>query len=95
MAVRHTSCIHCGQDIEGFSPYRKHEWRDRGNNRTCPSGPRKGGFHAPYREPVIAARPYQPKTGARCSCKPGIARDNCPACEGTGWRIDFAAIRAR
>lgn len=38
---------------------------------------------------------YRPKTGARCSCKPGLARDNCPACEGTGWRIDFAAIRAR
>lgn len=39
--------------------------------------------------------PYQPKTGAPCSCKPGIARDNCPQCEGTGQRIDFAAIRAR
>ena len=38
---------------------------------------------------------YQPKTGAPCACRPGIARDNCPACEGTGWRIDFAAIRAR
>ena len=38
---------------------------------------------------------YQPKTGARCSCKRGIERDNCPTCEGTGWRIDFAAIRAR
>lgn len=37
---------------------------------------------------------YQPKTGTRCPCKPGIARDNCPACEGTGWVIDFAAIRA-
>ena len=40
-------------------------------------------------------RPYQPKTGERCNCKPGIQRDNCPACEGTGSRIDFAAIRAR
>lgn len=39
--------------------------------------------------------PYQPKTGQRCHCRPGIERDNCPACEGTGWRIDFAAIRAR
>lgn len=38
---------------------------------------------------------YQPKTGARCGCKPGQQRDNCPACEGTGWRVDFAAIRAR
>lgn len=37
---------------------------------------------------------YQPKTGERCHCKPGIYRDNCPDCEGTGWRINFAAIRA-
>jgi hypothetical protein len=39
--------------------------------------------------------PYQPKTGQPCHCKKGIHRDNCPDCEGTGWRIDFAAIRAR
>ena len=38
---------------------------------------------------------YQPKTGARCRCKRGIQRDNCPKCEGTGWQIDFAAIRAK
>lgn len=38
---------------------------------------------------------YQPKTGAPCTCKPGIQRDNCPGCEGTGWRIDFRAIRER
>jgi hypothetical protein len=38
---------------------------------------------------------YQPKTGEPCGCKRGVQRDNCPACEGTGWRIDFAAIRAR
>lgn len=37
---------------------------------------------------------YQPKTGVACACKRGIERDNCPACEGTGRRIDFAAIRA-
>jgi hypothetical protein len=35
---------------------------------------------------------YQPKTGARCSCRRGIQRDNCPACEGTGYTIDFARI---
>lgn len=40
-------------------------------------------------------RPWQPKTGEPCSCRPGIERDNCPRCEGTGQRIDFAAIRAR
>lgn len=39
--------------------------------------------------------PYQPKTGARCSCRRGVQRDNCHACEGTGFVIDFAAIRAR
>jgi hypothetical protein len=39
--------------------------------------------------------PYQPKTGQLCSCKPGIQRDNCPRCEGTGQCVDFAAIRAR
>lgn len=39
--------------------------------------------------------PYQPKAGERCTCRPGLARDNCSACEGTGWRIDFAAIRKR
>lgn len=38
---------------------------------------------------------YQLRTGARCTCRPGAARDNCPACEGTGWMIDFARIRAR
>lgn len=38
---------------------------------------------------------YQPKTGERCSCRPGVERDNCPSCEGTGWRIDFRAIRER
>lgn len=37
----------------------------------------------------------QPKTGVKCSCRRGIERDNCPSCEGTGWVIDFAAIRAR
>lgn len=36
---------------------------------------------------------YQPKTGRKCSCRAGIQRDNCPTCEGTGWVIDFAAIR--
>lgn len=39
--------------------------------------------------------PYQPKTGVRCSCRPGVERDNCPVCEGTGWVVDFRAIRER
>lgn len=35
----------------------------------------------------------KPKTLGPCSCKRGQERDNCAACEGTGKRIDFAAIR--
>jgi len=47
-------------------------------------------------EPKPESKPeYQPKTGEACSCKPGVERDNCPHCEGTGMKIDFAAIRAR
>jgi predicted RNA-binding Zn-ribbon protein involved in translation (DUF1610 family) len=32
-AVVRTACKHCGQDIEG----RDDDWRDRGNNSTCPN----------------------------------------------------------
>jgi hypothetical protein len=40
--ARHTTCRHCGQDIEGIrpapgAPYPAGEWRDRGNNTTCPN----------------------------------------------------------
>ena len=38
-------------------------------------------------------RVYQPKTGERCHCRPGMERDNCPDCEGTSWKIDFKKIR--
>lgn len=38
---------------------------------------------------------YTPRTGARCSCRPGVQRDNCPRCEGTGWVIDFKKIHER
>jgi hypothetical protein len=38
---------------------------------------------------------YQPKTGAKCGCKRGIQRDNCSNCEGTGFAVDFHAIRNR
>ncbi len=38
-------------------------------------------------------REYQPKTGAKCGCKQGLVRDNCPTCEGTGQVVDFRAIR--
>lgn len=36
---------------------------------------------------------HQTKTGHACNCRLGRERDNCPQCEGTGQRIDFAKIR--
>ena len=48
----------------------------------------------PY-DVVKVPSPYQPKTGATCSCRKGMERDNCPRCEGTGMVIDFARIRGR
>src|SRR5262245_54119953 len=33
--VRQTACRHCGLDIEGWAPYRRGTWRDRGNNTHC------------------------------------------------------------
>ena len=38
---------------------------------------------------------YQIRTGQRCTCKRGQERDNCAACEGTGWQLDFRAMRAQ
>lgn len=52
-------------------------------------------YEQPIGDPQLAGRVYQPKTGQPCHCRPGIVRDNCPDCEGTGMRIDFRAIRAR
>lgn len=46
--VRHTSCRFCELDIEGYRPFKRGDWRDRGNNTTCPHGPNKGKKHAPY-----------------------------------------------
>jgi hypothetical protein len=42
--VIQTCCEHCGQDVEGFSPFPKGEWRDRGNNTNCPDD--SGRVHA-------------------------------------------------
>jgi hypothetical protein len=51
MKVRQTTCRYCEQDIEGVSPYRAGEWRDRGNNQRCPTPEGDAGLHhAPYRE---------------------------------------------
>ena len=38
---------------------------------------------------------YTPHTGAKCSCRRGVQRDNCSTCEGTGFVIDFRAIHDR
>lgn len=40
--VEHLECVYCGLDIEGVN---NEDWRDRGNNRLCPSGVP----HEPYR----------------------------------------------
>ena len=54
--ARQTACRHCGQDIENMSPYRKGEWRDRGNNTHCPTPAGDAGLkHAPTRVVVFAA----------------------------------------
>lgn len=37
---------------------------------------------------------YSPKTGAKCGCRRGVQRDNCPNCEGSGWAIDFHLVRS-
>lgn len=47
--VRQTSCKFCELDIENFAPYRKCEWRDRGNNTKCHTGPNAGKCHVPYK----------------------------------------------
>jgi hypothetical protein len=31
-------------------------------------------------------------TGQKCTCRKGVERNNCPHCEGTGWRINFRAV---
>ncbi len=46
------------------------------------------------RKPRKTGVGYQPKTGVPCSCKPGVQRDNCRHCEGTGMVINHALIRA-
>jgi hypothetical protein len=50
VACRQTCCKHCGQDIENFWPYRRGEWRDRGNNPDCPYPGKPGTLHAPVKD---------------------------------------------
>jgi len=49
--------------------------------------------HTAKQQEAVRRLTRQPKTGQPCACRPGIERDNCAQCEGTGQRIDFAAIR--
>lgn len=62
--VRQTACAYCGLDIEGFKPFKKGEWRDRGNNTHCPTG--DGRAHSPYKE-------HCEECGALVDHKPGGA----------------------
>lgn len=64
------------------------------NFENCPDSAILTIEPATNKKPITIDRQYQPKTGQKCSCKRGQQRDNCPACEGTGWIIDFQAIRA-
>ena len=48
--VIHTACKHCDQDIEGIAPFNYGEWRDRGNNRHCPT---KQGDAGQLHEPTV------------------------------------------
>jgi hypothetical protein len=41
-----TACRHCGLDIENMTPFKRQDWRDRGNNTHC----RAGRLHAPVLE---------------------------------------------
>ena len=44
---------------------------------------------------IMENKQYQPKTGARCGCRRGVWRDNCPYCEGTGWTINFKSFHTK
>lgn len=65
----------------GLNHFRKHKFKS------------KGGATLPMANNHMKT-PTQTNKG-NCTCKPGKHRDNCPLCEGTGYRKDFAAIRAK
>jgi len=44
--VRQTGCRYCSLDIENTHPFRRGEWRDRGNNTHCNDGKHQ---HAPHK----------------------------------------------
>ncbi len=69
------------------SQFKEPRWRDYLAGKVGPNG----GELKPEK-PKAYPRPV-PTLGP-CACRRGIERDNCAQCEGTGRRIDFAALRA-
>lgn len=69
--VIHTACRHCGQDIEGIAPYPVGDWRDRGNNWTCPTPEGDAGLrHAPIDE-ALKSEPTADEWSGYCDpCDP-------------------------
>ena len=76
------TCPTCEGDPIGISGAASRQ--ARGIRGGVPGGPAAGYW---------GEADYQPKTGEKCHCKPGVHRDNCPDCEGTGKKIDFKKIR--
>ena len=73
-----------GVDIGNGLQVLKTKWMNTKTHEWFDEEPKE--VHVPKRE-------YQPKTGAKCTCRHGVERDNCATCEGTGMVIDFARIR--
>lgn len=67
-------------------------WRAeaRGEDVTLYDGPRDSDGAGAVRESVDDEGPAAMPTAGPCYCRRGIERDNCPQCEGTGTRIDWA-----
>ena len=76
------------------SPTSLGAWK-RGDSPTgfVPADKRAELIHAAIMRSDNHGTGYAPKTGRPCNCTPGVVRDNCSACEGSGYRIDFSLIR--
>lgn len=70
--IVHTTCRHCGCDIEGSAA--DDEWRDRGNNRTCPDDD-----HEQQHEPV---------EGTEHGQLPEDEADELQALQALAWEAD-------
>lgn len=77
--------------MRGQNPnFMESRWRDYLAGECGPSG---GKVKKASVSSIHHTSANAPKTGEPCGCRRGQERDNCPACEGTGARIDYAAIR--